>query len=155
MKKMITALVAAFCSAALFAEAYVVVHPRKNGPDDPIGKAINDVRFSLEIIGCRHTVADYPQINEDLLRDTKVLFLHSDLAPEGKAKAVIEAYEKRGFLAGTVLTVWRVLRCNPFCTGGYDPVPERGFRRVKREDLLEGISLAAEDPGRCDDSPSA
>ena len=58
----------------------------------------------------------------------------------------VEAYEKRGFLAGTVLTVWRVLRCNPFCTGGYDPVPERGFRRVKREDLLEGISLAAEDP---------
>ena len=27
-----------------------------------------------------------------------------------------------------ILTVWRVLRCNPFCKGGYDPVPERGFR---------------------------
>lgn len=42
----------------------------------------------------------------------------------------IEAYRKRGFFAGTVLTVWRILRCNPFSRGGYDPVPERGFKRV-------------------------
>ena len=43
----------------------------------------------------------------------------------------IEAFQKRGFFVGLILTVWRVLRCNPFCKGGYDPVPERGFRRVK------------------------
>ncbi len=43
----------------------------------------------------------------------------------------IEAFQKRGFFAGMILTVWRILRCNPFCKGGYDPVPERGFRRVK------------------------
>lgn len=43
----------------------------------------------------------------------------------------IEAFSKRGFFAGFILTVWRILRCNPFCKGGYDPVPERGFRRVK------------------------
>ena len=29
---------------------------------------------------------------------------------------------------GLILTVWRILRCNPFCKGGYDPVPERGLR---------------------------
>ncbi|MCI8804612.1 MAG: membrane protein insertion efficiency factor YidD [Clostridiales bacterium] len=34
-----------------------------------------------------------------------------------------EAYSKYGFFKGTYLTVWRVLRCNPFCKGGYDPVP--------------------------------
>ena len=27
--------------------------------------------------------------------------------------------------------VGRILRCNPFCKGGYDPVPEKGLRRVK------------------------
>ena len=43
----------------------------------------------------------------------------------------IEAFEKRGFFAGFILTVWRILRCNPFCKSGYDPVPEKGFRRVK------------------------
>jgi len=45
----------------------------------------------------------------------------------------IEAFEKRGFFAGFILTVWRILRCNPFCKGGYDPVPEKGFRRVRTE----------------------
>ncbi len=35
----------------------------------------------------------------------------------------IEAYEKYGFFKGTVLAVWRILRCNPFSKGGYDPVP--------------------------------
>ena len=34
-----------------------------------------------------------------------------------------EDYSKYGFFKGTYLTVWRVLRCNPFCKGGYDPVP--------------------------------
>ncbi len=43
----------------------------------------------------------------------------------------LEAFQKRGFFVGFILTVWRVLRCNPFCKGGYDPVPERGFRNPK------------------------
>ncbi|MBE6355790.1 MAG: membrane protein insertion efficiency factor YidD [Lentisphaerae bacterium] len=40
----------------------------------------------------------------------------------------VEAFRKRGFWAGSLLTAWRLLRCQPFCKGGYDPVPERGFR---------------------------
>ena len=40
----------------------------------------------------------------------------------------IEAFKKRGFFIGLILTVWRILRCNPFCKGGYDPVPEKGLR---------------------------
>lgn len=43
----------------------------------------------------------------------------------------VEAYKKRGFFVGTLLTVWRILRCNPFSRGGYDPVPEKGFRNPK------------------------
>ena len=35
----------------------------------------------------------------------------------------LEAIEKYGALKGGRLTVWRILRCNPFSKGGYDPVP--------------------------------
>jgi len=34
-----------------------------------------------------------------------------------------EAITKHGVLKGVLLSVWRVLRCNPYCKGGYDPVP--------------------------------
>ena len=43
----------------------------------------------------------------------------------------IQAFEKRGFFVGLILTVGRICRCNPFCKGGYDPVPEKGFRNPK------------------------
>lgn len=34
-----------------------------------------------------------------------------------------QAVEKYGFLKGGYLAVRRILRCNPFHPGGYDPVP--------------------------------
>lgn len=36
-----------------------------------------------------------------------------------------QAIYKYGALKGTGMAIWRVLRCNPFNPGGYDPVPER------------------------------
>ena len=41
----------------------------------------------------------------------------------------IEALEKHGAFFGSVLAVWRILRCNPLCKGGYDPVPDTLFRK--------------------------
>ena len=35
----------------------------------------------------------------------------------------IEAVEKYGSLKGSAMALWRILRCNPFSKGGYDPVP--------------------------------
>ena len=35
----------------------------------------------------------------------------------------LEALQKYGPLKGLALAVWRILRCNPFSKGGYDPVP--------------------------------
>ena len=37
----------------------------------------------------------------------------------------IEALEIHGAFKGTLLTIWRFLRCNPFSKGGFDPVPEK------------------------------
>ena len=37
----------------------------------------------------------------------------------------IEAFETRGAFVGLALTIYRILRCNPLCKGGYDPVPEK------------------------------
>ena len=41
------------------------------------------------------------------------------------SKYAIEAYEEFGFFYGTFLTIKRILKCNPFSKGGYDPVPKR------------------------------
>lgn len=35
----------------------------------------------------------------------------------------LEAVTKYGVLKGGFLALWRILRCNPFSKGGYDPVP--------------------------------
>ncbi|MDR2633104.1 MAG: membrane protein insertion efficiency factor YidD [Treponema sp.] len=34
-----------------------------------------------------------------------------------------EAVQKYGVCRGSVLSLKRLLRCHPFCPGGYDPVP--------------------------------
>lgn len=34
----------------------------------------------------------------------------------------IEAVQKYGAFKGGAMAIWRILRCNPFCKGGYDPV---------------------------------
>lgn len=43
---------------------------------------------------------------------------------------MIEALERHGPFKGLMLGCWRILRCNPFCKGGYDPVPPaKSFKR--------------------------
>jgi len=37
----------------------------------------------------------------------------------------IHALEIHGSIKGSFLTLWRILRCNPFSKGGFDPVPPK------------------------------
>ncbi|MBA2691111.1 MAG: membrane protein insertion efficiency factor YidD [Rubrobacter sp.] len=39
------------------------------------------------------------------------------------SRYAVEAIQKHGALRGSLLGMWRILRCNPFCKGGHDPVP--------------------------------
>ena len=40
------------------------------------------------------------------------------------SKYAVEALQKHGLAKGFVLTVCRLARCQPFCKGGFDPVPD-------------------------------
>jgi len=43
----------------------------------------------------------------------------------------ITAVSQRGIVVGGALATWRILRCNPLCHGGHDPVPARAPRRCE------------------------
>ena len=45
----------------------------------------------------------------------------------------VEAIQRYGALKGGRLAAWRLLRCNPFSKGGYDPVPEDPNTTLRRE----------------------
>ncbi|MBQ3726055.1 MAG: membrane protein insertion efficiency factor YidD [Selenomonadaceae bacterium] len=34
----------------------------------------------------------------------------------------VDALKKYGWARGSLLALWRILRCNPFSKGGYDPL---------------------------------
>ncbi len=38
------------------------------------------------------------------------------------SKYTVQAIQKHGALRGGLMGAWRILRCNPFGKGGYDPV---------------------------------
>lgn len=44
----------------------------------------------------------------------------------------VEAFETHGAFKGLLLTIYRILRCNPLCKGGYDPVPEKRKGKSKK-----------------------
>ena len=53
-----------------------------------------------------------------------------------------EAYQKFNFFKASWLALWRLLRCNPFSKGGFDPVPlsreEKKLRKKSLEKSLDG-----------------
>lgn len=45
----------------------------------------------------------------------------------------VQAIERYGAWKGGLMAAWRILRCNPFSKGGYDPVPEDPNTTLRRE----------------------
>lgn len=43
----------------------------------------------------------------------------------------IEAVETHGVFKGCLLAIWRIMRCNPFSKGGWDPVPPKKTKEDK------------------------
>ena len=43
----------------------------------------------------------------------------------------LEAFQQHQFFYASWLTVWRILRCNPFSKGGFDPVPPVSVNKNK------------------------
>ena len=56
-----------------------------------------------------------------------------------------QAVREFGILRGLVLAGWRLLRCNPWSDGGFDPVAEQRVFPLRRH---LGTRRAAEHPGR-------
>jgi uncharacterized protein len=42
----------------------------------------------------------------------------------------VQAVQRFGILRGLVLAGWRLLRCNPWSSGGFDPVEEQRLFKV-------------------------
>jgi hypothetical protein len=48
------------------------------------------------------------------------------------SRYAVEAIREYGILKGLVLAAWRLLRCNPWSYGGYDPVEAQRVFRARR-----------------------
>lgn len=47
------------------------------------------------------------------------------------SRYAVQAVGEYGILRGLVLATWRLLRCNPWSHGGYDPVATQGLFKVE------------------------
>jgi uncharacterized protein len=49
------------------------------------------------------------------------------------SRYALDAIREYGILRGLVLAGWRLLRCNPWSHGGYDPVEAQGVFRIEHD----------------------
>ncbi|MCE4539976.1 membrane protein insertion efficiency factor YidD [Pelomonas sp. P7] len=64
----------------------------------------------------------------------------------------LQALEKHGALAGSYLTVHRILRCQPWCDGGHDPVPDNPPRLFSRLVSSPSVPRACASPSSSESS---
>ncbi|MBQ9728108.1 MAG: membrane protein insertion efficiency factor YidD [Clostridia bacterium] len=59
----------------------------------------------------------------------KHLSKHTCLYRPTCSQYTMECINNHGVIVGILLGSWRILRCNPLSKGGYDPAPERYFKK--------------------------
>lgn len=62
----------------------------------------------------------------------------------------LQALEQHGAAAGTWLTLKRLARCQPWCAGGHDPVPEQAPRAIR---LFSRLISPASSPSSPEKTP--
>ena len=54
----------------------------------------------------------------------------------------LQQFQQRGVVVGSVLTAWRILRCNPWSHGGIDEVkPGNGNYRITKSGFVVPVSI--------------
>ena len=53
---------------------------------------------------------------------------HTCLYTPTCSEYTLQSINNRGLILGIFIGLWRILRCNPFSKGGYNPAPERLFK---------------------------
>jgi len=66
----------------------------------------------------------------------------------------MEALEVHGGFKGLILIIKRILSCNPFAKGGYDPVPEKGrwsngLKDADQTGIQEQPEVESQQPCQC------
>ena len=131
-------------SGKSYANKYLVMYVLENGTDTTrigisVSKKVGNsiVRHRLTRLIREACRLNYNSIQSGydivILLIAMVRFYRKFLSPMKKyptciytptcSQYAIEAIEKYGALKGSYLTTKRILRCNPFAKGGYDPVP--------------------------------
>lgn len=64
----------------------------------------------------------------------------------------LKAVEKHGVFLGSIMAIARIIRCNPYCRGGYDPVPDHftlrsGVGRYSEPSVCENCEKKSECDG--------
>jgi len=69
-------------------------------------------------------IKKYQQLTKDKMKTCKYMPTCSEYA--------LDCYTYYNFFYATLLTIWRILRCNPFSKGGYDPIPLFKDKNMKK-----------------------